>query len=145
MTRPPQGRDEPPSVAALAIQASKLRRDLDSLTLKLEDLTSTQNHHAQTLTDITQLREQIQQILTILDTENHTTPGSWFWLTMTEDEREAKLSELHDWTETVLREQYPDYLADHIKTCWPNHPEALWEAHLALPALDPHLPHPPCL
>ncbi|MGE5288427.1 MAG: hypothetical protein ACM3ML_14770 [Micromonosporaceae bacterium] len=41
--------------------------------------------------------------------------------------REEKLSELFDWVETVLRVQYPDYVADQIRPCWPNHPEARWE------------------
>jgi hypothetical protein len=27
----------------------------------------------------------------------------------------------------VLRAQYPGYLAEQIRPCWPNHPEALWE------------------
>jgi len=44
----------------------------------------------------------------MLDAENEASPAQWFWLTMTEEEREAKFSELHDWVETVLREQYPD-------------------------------------
>ena len=36
-------------------------------------------------------------------------------------------TELFDWVETVLRTQYPDYLADQIRACWPDHPEARWE------------------
>jgi hypothetical protein len=46
---------------------------------------------------------------------------------MSDQVREEKLGELFDWVETVLREQYPDYVNDHIKPCWPNHPEARWE------------------
>ena len=42
-------------------------------------------------------------------------------------EREEKFGELFDWVETVLRAQYPGYLADQIRPCWPNHPEARWE------------------
>jgi hypothetical protein len=31
------------------------------------------------------------------------------------------------WVETVLRLQYPGYLAGQIRPCWLNHPEARWE------------------
>src|ERR1700722_18262007 len=127
MTDEPQGRDESPSVAALAIQVSRLRRDIQALTLKVDGLASTQRRHSQTLADVAQLREQIQQILTILDTENDASPAQWFWLTMTDGEKDAKFDELRDWVETVLREQYPDYVGDQLKPCWPNHPEARWE------------------
>ena len=46
---------------------------------------------------------------------------------MTDQKRDEKLSELSDWVETVLRTQYPGYLAGQIRPCWPNHPEARWE------------------
>ena len=46
---------------------------------------------------------------------------------MTDQKRDERLSELSDWVETVLRTQYPGYLADQIRPCWPNHPEARWE------------------
>jgi hypothetical protein len=46
---------------------------------------------------------------------------------MTEQEQREKFSEQADWVETVLRVQYPGYLADQLKPCWPNHPEARWE------------------
>jgi hypothetical protein len=45
----------------------------------------------------------------------------------TEQDRIEKHGELLDWVESVLRGQYPDYLADRIRPCWPNHPEARWE------------------
>lgn len=46
---------------------------------------------------------------------------------MTDQEHDEKFAELSDWVETVLRTQYPDYLADQIRPCWPDHPEARWE------------------
>ena len=79
------------------------------------------------LRDVNDLKQQIERILDILDAERDASPAAWFWPTMSDQEREAKFSELYDWVETVLREQYPNYLADHIKPCWPNHPEARWE------------------
>ena len=120
MTDEQQDGDGSPSVAALAIQVSRLRKELDALA-------STQQRHGAALGDVAELKEQIERILAILDTENDASPATWFWLTMTDEEREAKFGELYDWVETVLRQQYPDYLAEHIKLCWPNHPEARWE------------------
>ena len=77
--------------------------------------------------DVAQLRHQVHQILTILSADEARSPAAWFWLTMTDQERRDKHSELLDWVESVLRKQYPDYLADRIRPCWPNHPEARWE------------------
>jgi small-conductance mechanosensitive channel len=94
VTTQPQGRDDPPAVAALAIQVTRLRHELDTLTRTLNDVTATQRRHTAQLTHVAEIRQQIQQILTILDTENDTSPARWFWLTMPDHERDAKLSEL---------------------------------------------------
>lgn len=127
MTNQPEGRTEPASVAALAIQVVQLRRQIDELRHDLDDLAGTQRQHTRAIADLGELRQQIRQILTMLDTEIDASPAGWFWLAMTEEERETKFAELYDWVETVLRQQYPSYLADRIKPCWPNHPEARWE------------------
>jgi len=127
LTEPPQGRDGSPSVAALAVQVNGLRRDVKSLADKVGKLASTQHKHAAMLDDIAELRQQVEQILAILSDEADASPAEWFWLKMTDQVREEKFAELFDWVETVLRTQYPDYLADQIRPCWPNHPEARWE------------------
>lgn len=127
MTDSPCARDESPSVAALATQVNGLRRDLKSITAKVDVLARTQQDHAIVLDGISELRRQVEQILAILADEDDASPAAWFWLRMTNEERDEKFSELSDWVETVLRAQYPDYLADQIRPCWPNHPEARWE------------------
>ena len=127
MTDPPHGRDGSPSVAALAVRLDQIRRDVESLTAKVDSLTTTQQAHAAAIDDVAQLRHQVHQILTVLAAEQERSPAAWFWLTMTDQERHDKHSELLDWVETVLRKQYPDYLANRIRPCWPNHPEAKWE------------------
>ena len=127
MTEPPQSHDGPPSVAALAVRLDRIRRDVESLTAKVDALTTTQQAHAAVIDDVAQLRRQVHQILTVLTAEEERSPAAWFWLTMTDQERRDKHSELLDWVESVLRKQYPDYLADRIRPCWPNHPEARWE------------------
>ncbi len=127
MTEPPQGRDGPPSVAALAVHVDRLRREVESLAAKVDALANTQPQHRALLDDISELRHQVEQILATLTEENEASPAEWFWLTMSEQARDEKFGELFDWVETVLRTQYPDYLADQIRSCWPNHPEARWE------------------
>ena len=126
MTEPTEGRDGSPSVAALAVHVNSLRREIEDLATKVGGLVAKQREHTAVLHDLTDLRHQVEQILATL-TEDHDAPATWFWLTMSDHEREEKFAELHDWVETVLRVQYPSYLADHIRPCWPNHPEAKWE------------------
>jgi len=127
MTDAPQGPDASPSVAALATHVNGLRRDLKSLAAKVDVFTKTQQEHAVVLGGISELRRQVEQILAIVTDEDDASPAAWFWLTMTDQERDEKFGELSDWVETVLRAQYPDYLAEQIRPCWPNHPEARWE------------------
>jgi hypothetical protein len=127
VTDTPQARDGSPSIAALAVQINSLRREVESLAAKLNGLATKQRDHAAALNDVTDLRRQIEQILALLTEQDHASPVTWFWLTMTDQECNEKFSELFDWVETVLRPQYPDYLAEHIRQCWPNHPEARWE------------------
>ena len=93
----------------------------------MDVLTRTQEEHAVVLEGITELRRQVEKILALLGEDGKASSSGWFWLTMDEQAREEKFSELFDWVETVLRTQYPDYLADQIRPCWPNHPEARWE------------------
>jgi hypothetical protein len=104
-----------------------LSRDVESLTSKVDALASTQRQHTVLLEGVAELRNQIDHILTLITGQDDDTPATWFWLTMSEQERDEKLAELADWTDTVLCTQYPDYIEGQIRPCWPNHPEARWE------------------
>ena len=127
MTDSPEGRGGSASVAALAVQVNALRQDVEMLTGKVDVLTRTQEEQAIVLEDIAELRRQVEKIVALLGEDGKSSSSGWFWLTMDEQTREEKFSELFDWVETVLRAEYPGYLADQIKPCWPNHPEARWE------------------
>jgi hypothetical protein len=127
VTDPPQGRDGSSRVAALAVQVSGLRRDVEALAARVDVLTRTQGEHAVVLEGITELRSQVEKILALVTDDDKASSVGWFWLTMDEHAREEKFGELFDWLETVLRPQYPGYLAGQIRPCWPNHPEAEWE------------------
>jgi hypothetical protein len=127
MTDPPQGRDRTPSVAALAVEVSALRRDVKEVTGRADTLTQTAQEHSVVLDGFGELRRQVERILALLTEDDQGAPTGWFWLTMDDQAREEKLGELTDWVNTVLRTQYPGYLTGQIRSCWPNHPEALWE------------------
>jgi hypothetical protein len=98
-----------------------------TLTAKIDSVASAQEEHAATLDGVAELRRQVERILALVEDDGEGSPTGWFWLTMTDQEREEKLAELYDWVETVLRPQHPAYLNESIKPCWPNHPEARWE------------------
>jgi hypothetical protein len=127
MTDPPQSRDGRPSVAALAVRVSALCRDVETVTAKADVLTRTQQEQSVVLDGVGELRRQVERILALLREDDQNTPAGWFWLTMDDQARQEKFGELSDWVNTVLRTQYPGYLTDQIRPCWPNHPEALWE------------------
>ncbi|HUZ55040.1 MAG TPA: hypothetical protein VMU94_21255 [Streptosporangiaceae bacterium] len=123
MSEPAQGSDAN-TLAALAVAVSSLRQDLKSAITKIDALTEQQRQQAQALHAVSELRRRVEAILAYLEVTENASPATWFWLTMTAEEQREKFSELTDWVETVLRVQYPSYLADQLKPCWPNHPEA---------------------
>ena len=121
------------------IQVSNLRRDLDELRTELGALATAQQEHTTALQETADLRDKLDQILAILDKDDEANPSEWFWLTMTDQQRDERLAELSDWVETVLRPQYPDYLPARSGSAGPTTPKPDG-AHLALPALDQRLP-----
>ena len=88
---------------------------------------ASQHKHAAAFDGIPELRRQVERILALLTDDDQSASAGWFWLTLDGQAREDKLGELSDWVEAVLRAQYPGYLAEQIRPCWPSHPEALWE------------------
>ena len=127
MTSQPSGRTGPRSVAVLAIEVNGLRHEVASLVARADEIARTQHKHAAAVDGIPELRRQVERILALLADDGQAEPAGWFWLTLDDQAREDKLGELTDWVEAILRAQYPAYLADQIRPCWPNHPEALWE------------------
>jgi hypothetical protein len=110
----------------LAIEVSVLRHDVESLANRADEIARTQQKDAAAFDGIPELRCQVERILALL-TDDQAASAGWFWLTLDGQAREDKLGELTDWVEAVLRAQYPGYLAEQIRPCWPKHPEALWE------------------
>jgi hypothetical protein len=127
VTGSPRGGGGSPSVAALAVEVDALRRNVEALSGQVNVVARTQEEQGTVLEGIAELRRQVEKIAALLSDDGQPSPSSWFWLTMDGQAREEKLSELHDWAETVLRTQYPGYLAGQLRPCWPDHPEARWE------------------
>ena len=127
MTGTPHSGNGAAPAAVLAVRLDELRREVESLTSKVDTLASTQQEHGTALKTMQELRRQVELILATLDEEDDATPSAWCWLTMTKQQHDEKFAELRDWVETVLRPQYASYVRDHIKRCWANHREARWE------------------
>jgi hypothetical protein len=127
VTAPPQDRGGSPSVAALATEVNALRRRVETIAATSDELARTHRDYAAVIETIPQLRQQVERILALLTDDDQIAPAGWFWLTLSGQAREDKLGELSDWVEAVFRAQYPGYLAEQIRPCWPNHPEARWE------------------
>ncbi|HUK68831.1 MAG TPA: hypothetical protein VLW50_08790 [Streptosporangiaceae bacterium] len=78
----------------LAVHLNGLRREVESLATKVEALASTQQEHGAVLDDISELRYQVEQILATLTEGDGASPAESFWLRMSEQVRDDKLSEL---------------------------------------------------
>jgi hypothetical protein len=127
MTSPHSGDSDPASLAVLATRLEAIRRETQALADRLDTLATSLYQHTAILDGLPELRDHIDQVLALLTSPGTTTQPSWFWLTMSDAERADKHAELADWVDTVLRTQYPSYLANRLMPCWPNHPEAPWE------------------
>jgi hypothetical protein len=67
----------------------------------------------------------------------------WFWLTMTDQKCDERLSELSDGVETVLRTQYPGYLVGQIRPLRPGGGKLLGQVtseYTRAPAPDGQIP-----
>jgi len=140
VTDPPQGRDGSPSAAALAVHVNELRRRIESVASWVDSLATAQREHAAVLDGITELRDQVEQILATLTGEDEALPAEWFWLRMNEQVREEKLAELFDWVQTLLRTQYPGLPRGPDQALLAKPSRGQMGTVLALPAVVPHLP-----
>jgi len=94
---PPESRDGPASVAALAVQLNKLRREVESLTGKLDTDARAQREEVAVLADIVELREQVKQVLSTLADKEHASPAEWFWRRSRAERRRRLARPLGTW------------------------------------------------
>jgi hypothetical protein len=58
-----------------------------------------------------------------LDTHPHG-PAAPYWIGLRPEDRAARLAELRQWADTILRREYGGY---PLPACWASHPHAIWE------------------
>ena len=117
---------EPDPIATLAAQVEELRgqlaRSQGDIGHLRERLEAESSQTAMLRLDVKGLREALAEA-----TEKHRLkppPAPW-WIVDDAEAREM-FTALHAWVERFLRPQYPGYLR-HLRPCWPNHREAVWE------------------
>jgi len=107
------------SLAALAVQVADLRGQFRDINERLDqaglraglDLAARFEDLARTVADV-------------LEAAAPRGPAAPFWIGLDRDTYHARLAELRQWADTVLRQHYGGYeLAD----CWPRHILAVWE------------------
>jgi hypothetical protein len=114
---PPRALGE--SLAALAVQVAALRSRIRAINDRLDqaglqaglNLAARFEDLAETVTDA-------------LEAAAPRGPAAPYWIGLDSDTYHARLTELRQWVDTVLRQHYGGYeLAD----CWPRHIHAIWE------------------
>jgi hypothetical protein len=118
MTVPPEPAPAGDAAAALAAQVASLRGQVRAIFARLDraGLTGDRNLAAE-LTGLAAL------ITETLDARPHG-PAAPCWIGLSPDDRAARLAELRQWADTVLRPEYGGY---PLPACWASHPHAIWE------------------
>jgi hypothetical protein len=117
MTSPP----DPPAgdaAAALAAQLASLRGQVRAIFARLDraGLSGDRNLAA----ELQALAEAVTQTL---DTRTRG-PAAPCWIGLSPDDHAARLTELRQWADTILRREYGGY---PLPACWAAHPHAIWE------------------
>jgi hypothetical protein len=107
------------SLAALAGQIADLRGQVRVINDRLDraglraglDLAARFEDLAQTVADA-------------LDAAGPRGPAAPYWIGLDRDTCHARLAELRQWADTVLRQHYGGY---ELRDCWPRHIHAVWE------------------
>ncbi|HLH58843.1 MAG TPA: hypothetical protein VKV33_06790 [Streptosporangiaceae bacterium] len=118
MTSQPEPPPAADPVATLAAQLASLRGQVRALFARLDDagITGETNLAAE-------LRDLAEHVTQALDTRPNG-PAAPCWTGLSPEDRAARLAELRQWADTVLRREYGGY---PLPECWANHPHAIWE------------------
>jgi hypothetical protein len=118
MTSPPEPTPAAPPAAALAAQLASLRGQVRAIFARLDraGLTGDRNLAA----ELTGLAGIVSQAV---DTRPNGAAAP-YWIGLSPDDRAARLAELRQWADTILRAEYGGY---PLPACWASHPHAIWE------------------
>jgi hypothetical protein len=118
MTSQPEPPPPGDAAAALAAQVASLRGQVRAIFARLDraGLTGDRNLAAelQALADI---------VTQTLDTRPNG-PAAPYWIGLSPDDHAARLAELRQWADTILRREYGGY---PLPACWAAHPHVVWE------------------
>jgi hypothetical protein len=118
MSTPPEPTPAADAAVALAVQVASLRGQVRAIFARLDrgGLTDDRNLAAE-LSDLAAIVTQA------LDSPPHG-PAAPYWMGLSPEDRAARLAELTQWADIVLRREYGGY---PLPACWASHPHAIWE------------------
>jgi hypothetical protein len=118
MTSPPEPSPSGEAIAHLAVQVAALRSQVRLVNERLDRVGLTGD-----LNLANQFADLARTVTDALDTPPHG-PAAPCWIGLDPQDHAARLAELRQWADTVLRREYGGY---QLRGCWPNHPQAIWE------------------
>jgi len=107
------------AVAALAVQLAALRGEVRMLNRRLD-----QAGLKSDLDLAARFEELARTVADALDAASPRGPAAPYWLNLDREAYAAKLTELKQWVDTVLRPSYGGY---ELRDCWPSHIHVIWE------------------
>ena len=119
MTSPPEPSPAgDTATAALAVQVAALRGQVRLINERLDRAGLTGD-----LNLAGRLADLARTVTEALDTPPRG-PAAPYWIGLDPQDHAARLAELTQWADTVLRPEYGGY---QLRGCWVNHPHAIWE------------------
>jgi hypothetical protein len=118
MTSPLEPSPSRDAAAALAVQVAALRGQVRLIFARLDMAGITGDLN---LAD--QFAELARAVTQALDSPPRG-PAAPYWIGLDPADPARQLTELRQWTDTILRREYGVY---QLRGCWANHPHAIWE------------------
>ena len=107
------------SLAALAAQFADLRSQVRAINERLD-----QAGFRDDLNLAARFEELAQTVAGTLEAAALRGPAAPSWIGLDRDTYHARLADLRQWADTVLRQHYGGY---ELRDCWPRHIHAVWE------------------
>jgi hypothetical protein len=107
------------SLAALATQLADLRGEIRAINTRLDraGLRAEANLAAR-------FEDLAQTVAGALEAAAPRGPAAPYWIGLDRNNCDARLADLRQWADTVLRQHYGGY---ELRDCWPRHIHAVWE------------------